>query len=202
MFEYERGYIELVDGSKEIFFKGIKVLSGYEKRDDIKAVYVPNSVVVIDDRAFYGCKNLTAVYVDGEESKLRFIGHEAFYMSEKLHTFTIPKALQYIGDWAFCMAMFTEVDLSGTKVNYVGRCAFMHNHILKSVLLPCTVTSISENCFSCCAGLGCVQSKGKISAIESGAFDGCSNLVEVPKLVIGAKIVETQNRDLIRVLNA
>lgn len=196
----DRGYLLLTDGSKEYFPEGIRVLEGFQKREDIKAVYLPNSVVLIGEHCFENCKNLETVTCDKENSCLQHIGSHGFYWCQNLREVTFPNALTTIGDWAFCGARMTLLDLRGTKVAYMGPCAFMHC-ILRWVYLPATLHVITENCFTCCMLLQSVETEGAIKMVEPLAFDACHELACAPKLYPGAKIFEMKNEELLKLVN-
>lgn len=196
----DRGYLLLTDGSKEYLPEGIRVLEGFRKREDIRAVHLPNSVTVIGDHCFDNCSNLETVTCDKENSRLQYIGSHGFYWCGKLMNVTFPNALTHIGDWAFCGSRIHLLDLQDTKVAYMGPCAFMHS-ILQRVYLPATLTVITENCFTCCSLLQSVETAGSIMLVEPLAFDACSSLRTAPKMYPGAKIFEMKNEALLDLVN-
>jgi len=196
----DRGYLLLTDGSKEYLPEGIRVLEGFQKREDIKAVHLPNSVELIGEHCFDNCSNLEAVTCDAENSRLQHIGSHGFYWCGNLREVTFPKALTTIGDWAFCGTRTPQLDLRGTKVVYMGPCAFMHC-ILRRVYLPATLRVITENCFTCCMLLQSVETEGSILMVEPLAFDACSDLAVAPRMYPGAKIFEMKNEYLLDLVN-
>jgi hypothetical protein len=196
----DRGYLLLTDGSKEYLPEGIKVLDGFAKREDIKAVHLPNSVELIGEHCFDNCSNLETVTCDKENSRLQHIGSHGFYWCGKLLDVTFPNALTTIGDWAFCGSRIHLLDLRNTKVVYMGPCAFMHS-VLQWVYLPSTLHVITENCFTCCSLLQSVETEGSIMMVEHLAFDACRSLRTAPKMYPGAKIFEMKNEVLLDLVN-
>ena len=57
--------------------------------------------------------------------------------------------------------------------------AFAERKNLKSVVIPNTVTYISENAFAKCEGLTSVYIPNSVTVIEKGAFSLCPNLEEI-----------------------
>ena len=84
----------------------------------LKAITIPGEIeghkVVIGNRAFSWCANLTSVTMSKGVTR---IGYEAFYNCSSLTTITIPEGVTNIGDGAFygCTAL-TEVTCKATVV--------------------------------------------------------------------------------------
>lgn len=84
----------------------------------LKAITIPGEIeghkVVIGNRAFSWCTNLTSVTMSKGVTR---IGYEAFYNCSSLTTITIPEGVTNIGDGAFwlCTAL-TEVTCKATVV--------------------------------------------------------------------------------------
>lgn len=66
----------------------------------IVSVSIPESVIEIKDRAFYGCNSLSSVSIH-ENSNLTSIGVEAFCCCKSLVSITIPKSVTEIKEDAF-----------------------------------------------------------------------------------------------------
>lgn len=70
-------------GKKKIKINnGVRIIgkNAFLNRDDIDEVIIPESVQLIDDSAFVGCKSLTKIVIEGEVS----IGQYAFLNCKKL----------------------------------------------------------------------------------------------------------------------
>ena len=67
---------------------------------DYERVFIPKSVVEIQERAFKACDKLKEVVIE-EESHLKTIGKEAFNNCCDLSKITFPEKLEKIGLGAF-----------------------------------------------------------------------------------------------------
>ena len=79
----ETGYLLLSDGQKIELPEGIQVLGGGDisdsEREELVEVFVPDSVVCIDDHCFHGAGKLQRVrFSKGLASRLCMIGAAAF----------------------------------------------------------------------------------------------------------------------------
>lgn len=72
-------------------------------------------------------------------------------------------------------------EISGVPVTSIADGAFSgnENHSLRSVILPASITTISENAFQGCDRLNTLILPATLECIESNAFDGCSGLQDV-----------------------
>ena len=93
--------------------------------ENLKTVTIPDSVILIDDCAFEGCKSLEAVIIS-ENSKLERIGEYTFASCEKLENIYVPDSVKTVETGAFsgCTSLksvtgFKNVELIGNNVfNY------------------------------------------------------------------------------------
>ena len=72
----------------------------------------------------------------------------------------------------------TELDLTDTALTEIADGAFAHNPVLRSVILPDTVTRIGKDAFRECGNLISVTAN-RITEIGDGAFCGCENLTDI-----------------------
>lgn len=138
--------------------------SGYivkEYSKDADDVYIASSyqgkpVVAIGDYAFYNCRTISNVTVQGE---VKMIGEYAFYGCGNLSDITLPDSVETISDYAFqnCTA-------------------------LNMVVIPDNVTAIGTGVFKGCLNLYSVTIPNKVSDIGENAFLDCLKLVEVVNL--------------------
>lgn len=167
----------------------------------ITSVTIPNSVVTIDERAFYS-SSLTTVTIP---ESVTSIGKEAFSYCSGLSSLNIPKSITSIGGDAFkgC-ANLTIVNWNPISCSIefgTSLCPFYDSYNinsfifgnsveiippyicqeltgLTSVIIPNSVTSIGERAFMCCSGLTSVTIPNSVTSIND-AFFGCTNLTSV-----------------------
>ncbi len=159
-------------------------------------VTLPNDVMLIDDYAFYGCKDLEELYCN----KLMSVGIEAFRNSgikvfnakgmlendylisygafancSNLTTINLENAAA-IGNSAFenCTSL-VDVKLND-YLSYIGAKAFANTGIREITIKNCT---IEEGAFMNCKNLEKVTIGEGVTEIYKNAFLGCPNLKEI-----------------------
>ena len=80
----------------------VKVVSGFCFNNSIKNVTLPESIVVIGDRAFEHCEALETINIP---KNAKVIGEHAFFDCTSLKSLTIPKNVTTIGEKAFGMGL-------------------------------------------------------------------------------------------------
>ena len=98
----------------------------FEDHEEIERVFLPDTLKVIDYRAFYGCSGLTEM--------------------------NLPESLEKTGGWVFAHSGFSSVTFPEGFTS-LGYGAFYGSNNLKTVILPEGVTSIGENTFRMCPKL-------------------------------------------------
>ena len=148
----------------------------YSVREQVKTVFIKDSVTSIGNWAFYGCLNLTNVTIP---SSVTTIGDGAFQYCRALTSVTIPNSVTTIGELAFgsCQAL-TSVTIPDS-VTAIGNYAFSYCEALTSVTIPNSVTTIGEWAFGSCQALTSVTIPDSVTSIGDGAFAGCSISVNV-----------------------
>ena len=153
----------------------------FEGCSNIKSVYIPASVTILDGWAFGQCTGLTSVTF-AEDSRLHTIGFTAFSGCSSLPTLTIPKSVTTIGDFAFaeCPALVSITFPSGVKS--IGDDVFRHSGDLASITVEegNTVYHSAGNCLIKTATktliAGCktsvIPSDGSVTVIGASAFYG------------------------------
>ena len=139
---------------------------------DLKSVSIPNTVRVIGNSAFHACKDLKSVTLP---SGLKKLGEYAF-AGTGLTAVTIPASVEYLGQFAFnlCSAL-TSLTIEPGSLHYIGSYAFSDCDSLRTVELPQTVTTLSENAFSDCGALESFRAPG-VQVIGRDAFYFDTNL--------------------------
>lgn len=155
---------------------------------NLTSIIVPNSVTNIGGFAFQDCSKLTSVTIG---NGVRTIGEYAFSLCPSLASVTIPGSLESIGENAFWNSGLTSVtilDLAAwCKISFSyssnplsnAHHLFMNGEEITELVIPNSVTSISNYAFSGCSALTSVTIPNSVTNIGYGVFDGCSDLTNV-----------------------
>ena len=120
----------------------------------VSSVSMPNTILEIDERAFYYCENLTSVTIP---NSVVTIGQMAFYYCPAMTSAIIGNSVTTIGAYAFYFCEnLTNLTLSNS-VTTIGDYAFGSDRSLTSVSIPASVTTIGSNAFTGCSGLERVE---------------------------------------------
>ncbi len=164
--------------------------SAFSGCSSLTIITIPDSVTEIGDWAFSGCSGLTSVTV-GESVKT--IERGAFSGCSSLTSVTIPDSVTKIGDWAFrgcsglkgvyitdlakwCGIKFENV--SSNPLKYAHN-LYLNGELVTDLVIPDSVTEISDGAFSGCRGLTNVTIPDSVTKIGESAFDGCSGLTSI-----------------------
>ena len=132
------------------------------------------SVTEIADKAFLNCESLESIII---HNGVISIGTYAFGNCYRLTKVKIPYGVTELGNGAFtgCFRL-TNVIIpdSVKKINN----AFMQCGI-KSIAIPDSVTSISENAFQRCVDLISVTIGNGVTSIGEYTFSGCASLTRI-----------------------
>ena len=138
-------------------------------KSGLEEIELPRSVVCIEDRAFWRCKDLKHVVADGVET----IGERAFAGSG-LGSFRAPRSLRQVGSYAFagCKTL-RHVDLRDGQMDLLSEGAFEGSK-LEEILLPDALRTIGPRAF---LGCGCLRAisfgvTSKLEEIGCKAFYG------------------------------
>ncbi|MDR2267305.1 MAG: leucine-rich repeat protein [Christensenellaceae bacterium] len=150
---------------------GEYVFSGCRSLASVDLSKFPNKT--IPDGTFYECTNL-----DLDLSGIENIGSYAFYKNAKIKT--INTNFITVGEYAFaaCTGLITVV--WSNSINVVPQGVFAETHMLRSVLLPSSVTAVSAEAFKNAVNLSIVTDSNNFANLKSvgdSAFEGCSTLV-------------------------
>ncbi|MFW6002624.1 MAG: leucine-rich repeat domain-containing protein, partial [archaeon] len=143
-------YSKLNDNQEYSIPEGIKVIGedSFIKNTNLKRVFIPSSVEIIENMAFYGCENLTEVIFDSD-IKLEQIGYSAFSNCKSLAAFTLPNSLQVIEQSTF-------QDCKNLQQFEIGN--------------DSNLRKIEFVAFSGCESLSSISLPEKLEVIEAGAF--------------------------------
>ena len=188
-----------------------------EQMNQVKSVYIPDSVESIGDNAFTGYTNLQTVIFEQNETSvadvqsgtgLKSIGMGAFSGCTGLTSIELPASLTSIGMSAFngCTGL-TSIEIP-SSVTSIGDVAFYGCTGLTSIELPSSLTSIGGGAFSDCTGLTSIELPSSLTSIGDGAFSGCTGLTSITVVSgntnyhsAGNCLIETASKKLIQGCN-
>ncbi len=128
------------------------------------SIVLPESVTVIEARAFSGCSGLKEIALPAGVTE---IGEEAFKNSG-LEKITLPKSVSVIGEDAFAgCAALAEVTLEN-GVQIIGKGAFADCNGLTAVTVPESVLEIGVRAFEHCTALKEVSMPKRLSGLFGG----------------------------------
>ncbi len=149
--------------------------------DELTEVYIPNSVIHLEEGAFYRCDNLRKVRMS---SNIRFIPDNAFRKCQNLMAFDWYADVKFIGEYAFAGDISLEMfDFTGLEKMYQS--SFEDSGIIVVALgedkdeESTTLEIVEISSFENCNNLTTLSIGGNITTIRSSAFANCNNLETV-----------------------
>ncbi len=112
---------------------------------ELKSIILPDTVVLINDRAFMTPTLESVVF--GADSQLDIIGNLAFSTTTELETFDFPSGVRIIGKSAFALSALTELDLP-EGLESIGAGAFSYVSHIERVVIPDSVETIGAGAFA------------------------------------------------------
>lgn len=141
----------------------------------LEKVTIGNAVTRIGNCAFYGCSSLTD-FSFGET--LVSIGSNAFLGCKSLTKAPLPKSLTTVGDRAFYLCTgLTSVTIP--NVNTIGQLVFGYCTSLADLSLGDGVVTIGDWAFSGCSKLADLVIPNSVTTIGLNAFQLCTSLAKV-----------------------
>ena len=142
----------------------------------LTSISIPDSVVIIGNSAFSGCKEMTSISIP---NNVTYIGDHAFYGCSGLTNISLPDSIKSIGKSAFdeCTRL-TCINIPD-GVTSIGNSAFRYCSSLTSIIIPNSVTSIGEDTFERCSGLTSINIPESVTSINYSAFIGCIGLESI-----------------------
>lgn len=138
----------------------------------IEHIQLSDSVIVINDFAYFGCRNLRSIYFG---SGIRKIGDNAFAECESLQNIQIRSEINYIGTNAFTLSGVETVEINAIKEwreESFSLCSRLTSFSVKKA------DRIPEACFSHDIYLEKVRIGCKSEVIDSAFYD-CRRFSEV-----------------------
>lgn len=136
---------------------------------------VPEGVISIRDRAFFGDPSIWKVVIPGT---VKVIGNEAFAACSHLEILIIEEGVERIEAEAFRNCRITKISLPRHSLKYIGDKAFAFNLFCK-LELPQELEYLGSACFRCNQYLESISVPGTVKCIRADAFDSCSMLETV-----------------------
>ena len=136
---------DIVTGIGSYAFKGC---------NEIKNVFVPNTIKTIKSYSFISCKNLTNVVFE-DESQLTIIDFGAFSGCSSLTSIKIPAGVTYMGTAVFnvCKSLTSVTFEKNSQLTTIAGSAFIGCTSLTSIEIPANVTYIGASVFNACNAL-------------------------------------------------
>ena len=131
---------------------------------NLTTVSIPSTVTSIDDWAFPGCVELTAIEVDAGNTAYASAGGILY---DKQLTRLIV-----------CPGNLTSVAIP-EGVTSIGEGAFYGNSNLTAITFPASLTRVESWAFSYCGSLTSVTLSEGVQSVESWAFNGCGSLTSI-----------------------
>ena len=169
---------------------GLKVTSighdAFKECTELESVTIPEGVVSIGERAFWGCKLTSLNLPEG----LKVIGGNAFRACSGLTEVRIPASVESIGGGVFtdCTGL-KRINVAADNQRYVSvDCLLLTKDRtvlmmcpggVTSVTIPEGVASIGETACEGCCGLTSVTFPSSVKQIGSWAFKNCKGLKSV-----------------------
>ncbi len=142
----------------------------------ISSITFSRSVTCIEDWAFSGCKNLTAVNIP---NSVNTIGDYAFSNCTGLKSFTIPSSVTSVetGVISGCTGL-KSVGIPAS-VTSIGEYAFANCTGLTGITIPNSVASVGNYAFNNCTGLTSITIPDSVTSFGTNVFKACSNLAAI-----------------------
>lgn len=212
LLQYKGGRDDL-SNLEEILPDEVKVIGHNAfQNQDFSNITLPDSIVRIDENAFFACYNLTEIIIPSsvteigdyafnncyalssvtfeDNSQLVKIGQNAFSQSSNLTSIIIPDTVQKVGNSAFegCVNMTSATITPNSELNDLGSSAFKGAKKLLSIYIPNGLKEIKESTFEGCESLiefTFSNSNKNLTKIGKSAFKNC--------LKLGSKLINRTN---------
>ena len=170
---------------------GVKIIDGgFSYCSSLTSITIPNSVSVITPHAFYGCTQLSNIFVSSDNNV--FFSDIDGVLTNKDKTeiiiypegksqqqYTIPNSVTLIGATAFRGNTSLSSVTIPSSVTVIDRYAFSDCTELKSIIIPNSVTLIGAGVFSGCTSLTSITIPNGVTRIYENTFIACTSLTSI-----------------------
>lgn len=159
----------------------VTLISGgaFSSSETVTDLIISDGIIAIDCYAFDGCVNLKSITIP---SSVTSIGAGAFRGCENLKSV-------YLSDIAaWCnthLGLFNPFEIESILIMeanspfYYGADLYLSGEIVRELVIPADVTTISMAAFAGCASIETLRVSKGVTQIGQYAFDNCSNLKNV-----------------------
>ena len=125
-------------------------------------------IIFTSSLALVGCK---------QQATFETITEHAFYNDQTLTSYVVPKSVKKIeyGAFAGCTNLKTLVFEEGCQLESIGASAFEGCSSLESVVIPKSLTQLSDSAFKNCKSLVSVKLPANLLRIKDSAFFSNNN---------------------------
>ena len=130
---------------------------------NIKDIIIEKDVILIEDKCFINCTNLSNIKVDEENSNYssklgvlftKNMNTMIYYPPLKqTSSYFIPQGVENINTHAFFNNNFIKYIIIPTSVEYIGENSFVNCKFLNQIVIPDTIKGIHPRAFNLCPRL-------------------------------------------------
>ena len=136
----------------------------FSRREDIKEIVVPKSIVKVGNSSFSGCHQLKSINLHNDVIE---IGERAFEYCG-LETITLPSSITHIGQRAFMDCKELKTILLSDSLRVIDEYAFYGCTALEELAIPDSVIHIGVNAFKDCKSLKRIIVKNEALLEDTG----------------------------------
>ena len=175
------------------------------RNEQLYRLHLPSCLKTIGIKAFYGCKNLSEVFMQGSYievigdcafrnckslsaihfiDNVKFLGRSVFAGMDKLQSIGLPNGIEIIPEFTFFECESLNSIFIPTSVRHIASYSFQHTAI-NELELPDSVLTLGDAVFSRCLSLEKVKLSSMLVVIPERTFDSCKILreISIPKNV-------------------